>query len=966
MKDHFHTHRFKYLSFTIVAVIAYMVFKAQADTSPTFIKDITYTGGVAATTPPSFYGTATGLVTDSAGNVYFSAGTSITEVSPTGAPLARIDGLASPQGLAIDSLGNIYVADYGVGVKKFDPNGNLLNTTSDSFSNGVAVDASGTIYLAISQSAPLARYDSSFNSLSALTLSDPLSTWHPGITSDAAGYIYIADFNANKVKKIDSGGSVLLSFGTTGSSTGQFSGLSGIALDTTGNIYVTDQVNGGRLQKFDASGNFLSSFPLHVAGYPIGISVDPSNNIWISEGDAVEKYDQSGNVLVSLVSGTGPLVDAYTFHPWKVTTDAQGNIYATDDWNFEVLKFNAQGDFLMRIGTPDQYDWNNDVAVDAAGNIYVSDCGNGVKKFAPNGTLLSQIGTGGTGDGQFTCANSLTLDSVGNLYVEDDDYNNNIERIEKFDADGNFLVKFGSAGSGDGQFGYVDGMHVDAAGNIYITDTTNDRIQKLDSNGNFIMKFGSTGTSAGQFQFPEGIDVDTLGNIYVAEWGNNRLQKFDSNGNYLLSITSADGIPFNHATGVHIDSSGKLYLGDYTNGRISVFSVVAPPLSLSGIQATPSATSTLVSWTSSDPSTSQVEFGPSINYSSSSAISDTSSMVTSHSVVLSNLVSCATYNYRVRSSSGSATTTSSNLTFTTDSCTGSASSTASVATTASTTATSTLTIASITLSIPSAFSTTTQATTTFQAVKLEATAFFASSSIPAGTKSASMDVFHLNALTDATTSITSFTAPITVTLSYSPSQLAGINEATLKIYRFDAGSWSALSPCTRDPNAHTVTCTTTHFSDFALFGEAPTPSSSSVTLGGGYFISAPVTSPSSGGSVLVPSSSSTGMGTSTFQPTDPTLTLTAPAPKPVITPIKITSKPVVKAISNPKASSTILTSPRVRPRGTTTPRTLSTFPTFTATATPPVVTPAPKSFWQMILDHIKSSQNDFICMWKGC
>ena len=68
---------------------------------------------------------------------------------------------------------------------------------------------------------------------------------------------------------------------------------------------------------------------------------------------------------------------------------------------------------------------------------------------------------------------------------------------------------------------------------MYITDEENNRVQKLTSNGTFVTKWGSKGTGDGEFNRPEGIDVDSLGYVYVADTGNSRVQKFTSNGTFV-------------------------------------------------------------------------------------------------------------------------------------------------------------------------------------------------------------------------------------------------------------------------------------------------------------------------------------------------------------------------------------------------------------------------------------------------
>ena len=75
----------------------------------------------------------------------------------------------------------------------------------------------------------------------------------------------------------------------------------------------------------------------------------------------------------------------------------------------------------------------------------------------------------------------------------------------------------------------------DSKGNIYVTDIGNYRVQKFDGSGQFLAKWGSEGTGAGQFKEPAGIAVDKQDNVYVADVCNNVVQKFDDSGKFLLS-----------------------------------------------------------------------------------------------------------------------------------------------------------------------------------------------------------------------------------------------------------------------------------------------------------------------------------------------------------------------------------------------------------------------------------------------
>jgi sugar lactone lactonase YvrE len=125
----------------------------------------------------------------------------------------------------------------------------------------------------------------------------------------------------------------------------------------------------------------------------------------------------------------------------------------------------------------------------------------------------------------------------GSVYVADKDNH----RIQKCDSDGNFITKWGSQGSGDGQFQGAEGITADASGNVYEFDSSSNRIQKFDTDGNYITEWGGSGNSAAEFNRPMGMAVDANGDIYIADSRNNRAQKFSPNGSYIRQFALGDG-----------------------------------------------------------------------------------------------------------------------------------------------------------------------------------------------------------------------------------------------------------------------------------------------------------------------------------------------------------------------------------------------------------------------------------------
>src|SRR2546422_773737 len=205
------------------------------------------------------------------------------------------------------------------------------------------------------------------------------------------------------------------------------------------------------------------------------------------------------------------------------------------------------------------------VAADASGHVYVVDDGNArIQKFDASGGFLAKWGSAGGGDGQFIYPSAVAADASDNVYVADAF----AHRIQKFDTNGTFLTTWGSYGSANGQFENAVGIATDASGDVYVADTY--RIQKFDATGTFLTTWGSYGSGDGQFINPAGVATDGSGHVYVVDWGNDRVQKFDAVGTFLVtwgSYGSGDG-QFVEPLGVATDASGNVYIADAGNTRV--------------------------------------------------------------------------------------------------------------------------------------------------------------------------------------------------------------------------------------------------------------------------------------------------------------------------------------------------------------------------------------------------------------
>ena len=120
-------------------------------------------------------------------------------------------------------------------------------------------------------------------------------------------------------------------------------------------------------------------------------------------------------------------------------------------------------------------------------------------------------------------------------------------------------------------FRHPAGVAIDGSGNVYVADSGNHCIQKFDSEGNFLMKWGTEGEASGQFGYLEDVEVDDSGKVYVAE--THRIQKFDSEGNFLTEWGTESG-DSPCAYDLAVSKSGDIYVADYSNHRIKVYRFV--------------------------------------------------------------------------------------------------------------------------------------------------------------------------------------------------------------------------------------------------------------------------------------------------------------------------------------------------------------------------------------------------------
>ena len=266
------------------------------------------------------------------------------------------------------------------------------------------------------------------------------------IAIDPSDNVFVADQN-DRVQKFNSSGVFQFKFATGGSSAGAVVAASGVAVDrTTGDIYVCDgfsERTSGIVQKFNASGDFQlawgtsGSGPGQFLNGAGGVAVDSGGNVYVTDlgNHRVEKFTSGGSFITSWGgSGTG---DGHFGGPEGIAIDAADNIYIADTGNHRIQKFDTSGTFLTKWGTngpgDGQFDTPWGVSVDVLGDVYVADTNNNrIQKFSATGTFISSCGTSGSGNDQFSGPQDVGADSTGNYYVAD----TGNDRVQKFGAGG--------------------------------------------------------------------------------------------------------------------------------------------------------------------------------------------------------------------------------------------------------------------------------------------------------------------------------------------------------------------------------------------------------------------------------------------------------------------------------------------------------------------------------------------------
>lgn len=452
-----------------------------------------------------------------------------------------------------------------------------------------------------------------------------------GLAVDRAGNVYVADTFNDTIRKITPDGVVSTLAGRAGNSgsadgprnVARFSHPSGVAVDSAGNVYVADEYNytvrkiapdgvvntpAGQVGSIGSSNGIGAKARF---GGPSGIAVDGLDNVYVADGsnNSVRKITPEG-LVTTLAGGNPGSADgsgssAEFYGPSGVAVDTANNVYVADKWNETIRKITPDGVVSTiagkalssgsadGIGTGARFSRPSGIAVDGAGNVYVSDGNNHtIRKITPNGivsTLAGKAGTSGSTDGiqsiaLFDSPSGVAVDSAGNVYVADS-FNHTIRKIA---ADGLVSTLAGQAetsgrtdtAKSDARFNHPSGVAVDSAAAVYVADRDNHRIRKIAANGLVSTVAGqadSPGAEDGpgsnaRFNLPSGVAVDGAGNVYVADTGNYTIRKITPEA-VVSTVAGKPGSPggtdgpgsvarFGWLSGITVDGAGKVYVVD--------------------------------------------------------------------------------------------------------------------------------------------------------------------------------------------------------------------------------------------------------------------------------------------------------------------------------------------------------------------------------------------------------------------
>jgi hypothetical protein len=560
--------------------------------------------------------------------------------------LATSAQLGFPYGVVLDSAGNLYISDYQLERIR------VVCVTASGICSGKTV---GDIYNVAGTGT------AGYTGNGGLALSAQL-TGPRGIALDSAGNLYIADTGNSAIREVLAGGAIVTVAGTgiqgyngdnIAATSAELYSPMGVTLDAAGNLYIADRDN-NRIRRVNAATGIISTVvgngtacatdPVSCGDggqatsaellYPRGVAVDGAGNLYIADwADCVIRKVSASTGVITTVTGNWygtyngdyiPAPSAGIYSPSGLALDAKGDMYIADsgDALIREVQFSAVNFGAVKVGSSSPtYSLGFSLSDGThVGSIAVLTQGAAGQDFQKAGgtCVAGNYGTGATCTVNVTFAplapgvrkgavvlydNSTPAKALVTLNI----YGTGVAPTVDFPPGttwrvaGLYIPHYGNVFgySGDGgpatsaELDWPNGVAFDGAGNLYISDRTNLRVRKVDTSG-IITTVAGNGTQAtsgdggpatsASLYWPQSVAVDGAGNLYIADgndtWVSN-IRKVDTNGN-ITTIAgggwgnggySGDNIPASQAQldGIRkllIDGAGNIYIADQFNYRV--------------------------------------------------------------------------------------------------------------------------------------------------------------------------------------------------------------------------------------------------------------------------------------------------------------------------------------------------------------------------------------------------------------
>jgi len=428
-----------------------------------------------------------------------------------------------------------------------------------------------------------------------------------------------------------------------------FSHPGGIAVARSGNVYVADSSN-CVIRKITPAGQVstLAGMPgVNDYGdgtgsaarflYPGGLCVDDNEVLYVTDGSQTIRRVTSTGVVTTIAgcrgvqgSADGPSLSATFRNPGAIAIDSAGTLYVVDTGNLTIRRI--QGGMVTTIagstglwgaddgnGSAARFTAPAGIAVDAAGNLYVTDGNNqNLRKINPAGdvtTLAGLFNHAGSADGlgsaaRFHMPSGITVDASGTLYVCDTGSNT----IRSITPAGQVTTLAGTAGSegatdatgAAARFTAPGGIAVDSSGYLYVADTYASTIRRISPSASVTTLAGTAAPQglwadgaarSARFFSPWGLVLDGAGNAYVTDQLNHVVRKISASGQ-VLTLAGQPGVPgsqdgsaasasFNMPAGLALAPNGDLYVADSGNHVIRRISASGTVSTLAGLAGSP-------------------------------------------------------------------------------------------------------------------------------------------------------------------------------------------------------------------------------------------------------------------------------------------------------------------------------------------------------------------------------------------